>query len=127
LLYGTQSIWERVAYPHLAHAFAAFLTSAENQYYRFVKKQLLPTVSDTSRFEEALENDAQNKYSAAIVMAESLENSVTMPNILAMGNYWAPMQDALTAIWNLSGDDLTKANISEILDTAAQTIKNQIS
>lgn len=122
--YGVSSYTK---YPHLAHAFAAFLTSAENQYYRFVKKQLLPTVSDTSRFEQALENDTQNKYSAAILMAESLENSVTMPNILAMGNYWAPMQDALTAIWNLSGDDLTKANISEILDTAAQTIKNQIS
>src|SRR5690606_14668780 len=80
--YGVSSYTK---HPHLAHAFAAFLTSAENQYYRFVKKQLLPTVSDTARFEQALENDTQNKYSAAIVMAESLDNSVTMPNILAMG------------------------------------------
>ncbi|HEY8419336.1 MAG TPA: extracellular solute-binding protein [Clostridia bacterium] len=122
--YGVSSYTK---YPHLAHAFAAFLTNAENQYYRFVNNQLLPTVKDTTRFDQALQNDTQNKYAAALVMQESLENSLTMPNILAMGNYWAPMQDALTEIWNLSSSELTKEKISQILNTATTTIKNQIS
>ena len=122
--YGVSSYTK---YPHLAHAFASYLTNAENQYYRFVKKQLLPTVIDTSRIDEALNNDTQGKYLAAIAMKQSLENSVTMPNILAMGNYWAPMQDSLTAIWNMSGENLTKAKVAEQLQNATQTIKAQIS
>lgn len=48
-----------------------------------------------------------------------------MPNIVAMGSYWADMQDAITEIWNL-GASATDSAVATILSTTTGSIKNKI-
>ncbi|NLI94712.1 MAG: hypothetical protein GX350_02740, partial [Erysipelotrichaceae bacterium] len=65
------------------------------------------------------------KNEEAVVFQASLEQSLTMPNIVAMGSYWAEMNDAVTEIWNLS-NNATNESVEAILTRATQSIKNKI-
>lgn len=101
--------------PSVAQEFCNFLVNEENQYYRFVKKGYLPTIEGSERLDQAVADSA-----TAAVFQASLDNSVTMPNILKMGSYWAPMQDAMTEIWNLT--EATEDAVRQSLQKATTTI-----
>lgn len=107
-------------YPMLANALAKHLANGVAQEVRFVQKTLLPTFLDSPTL-----NDRLGKNEEAVVFQASLEQSLTMPNIVAMGSYWAEMNDAVTEIWNLS-NNATNESVEAILTRATQSIKNKI-
>lgn len=121
-MYGVSSYTTQ---PYLAHAFARYLVSNEVQTLRFNTKDLIPV--NKASYDTALTkiNADTTKYAAAKAYTDSLVNSVTMPSILQMGNYWAPMQDAYTSIWN-KGSAATEADVKTALETniAAVLAKN---
>ena len=102
--------------PTIAHLFARYLTSEENQYYRYVQKGFLPTFEGSMRIDEAIAESEE-----ASVFHQSLENSIPMPNILKMADFWAPMQDAWTSLWGLSAP-ITQEQVEAILITATENI-----
>lgn len=102
--------------PALSHMFANFLISEDAQYYRYRQLGYLPTINDSSRINESVEGNE-----ISLVYKTSLSNSITMPNIAKMGDFWAPMQDAVSQIWNLSSP--TTEAITTILTTATNEIK----
>ncbi len=103
--------------PAIAHMLANYLASEEAQYLRLIEKEYLPTVS-SERIETYL-----SKSASLQVFQTSLNNSITMPNILKMGSYWSPMQDVMTELWN-NRASLTEAMIEEKLNSATATIKS---
>jgi len=102
--------------PTIAHLFAKYLTSEDTQYYRYFQKGYLPTYVGSSRIDDAIAADEE-----ASVFKASLATSLPMPNILAMADYWSPMQDAMTEIWTAK-DTITEAQVRTILETATSTI-----
>lgn len=106
--------------PHIAHAFANYLVSETAQRYRFIQKGILPTFATSDIVNTQVNNDA-----VANVFKASLSQSLTMPNIIAMGSFWAPMNDAVTEIYNL-GNGATIPTVEAILDNATDTIKAAI-
>lgn len=102
--------------PTIAHMLAEYLSSEEAQYLRLVEKEYLPTVS-SERIEKYISNSPSLQ-----VFKQSLDNSITMPNILKMGSYWSPMQDVMTELWN-TRDTITKDIIKEKLQSAESLIK----
>ena len=106
--------------PALAHDLAKFLVSSIAQEVRFNQKTLMPTIVDNERLNLTLADSIE-----AGVFSDSLNNSLTMPNIIAMGSYWATMNDAMTEIWNL-GDQATTTTVKEILTNATNAIKSKI-
>lgn len=102
--------------PAIAHLLAKYFSSEDSQYYRYMTKGYLPTYLGSSRIEEAISN---NEVSS--VFYASLEDSIPMPNIIQMGNYWAPMQDTLTYLWN-NRATLTKEQIISQLNIAKENI-----
>ncbi|MCX5774861.1 MAG: extracellular solute-binding protein, partial [Firmicutes bacterium] len=102
--------------PTIAHLFAHYLTTEDSQYYRFHEKGYLPTYVGSSRIDTAIASDPE-----ASVFKASLEKSLAMPNILAMADYWSPMQDACTQLWN-EKDMITPTEVQTILESATTTI-----
>ena len=103
--------------PAIAHMLAEYLSSEDAQYLRLIEKEYLPTIS----------SDRINKYieksESLQVFKTSLDNSITMPNILKMGSYWSPMQDVMTELWN-GRSSITKDFIKEKLQSAEASIKS---
>ena len=104
--------------PTIAHMLAEYLSSEEAQYLRLVEKEYLPTIS-SDRIEKYISNS-----SSLQVFKQSLDNSITMPNILKMGSYWSPMQDVMTELWN-ARTSITKNLIDEKLQSAESLIKSK--
>lgn len=121
-MYGVSSYSKN---PYLAHAFCKYLVSNEVQNMRFNVKELVPV--DKAAYATAIEKIGKDetKYAAAKAFTDSLTNSVTMPSIMQMANYWAPMQDAYTAIWNKRAT-VTSEEVKQYLETniAAVLAKN---
>lgn len=107
-------------HPELAQMLAKYLVGDLAQEIRFVQKGLIPTLVDNSSL-----NSRVSASGEATTFIDSLNNSLTMPNIVAMGSYWADMQDAITEIWNL-GTSATDSAVAEILSTTTSSIKNKI-
>ncbi len=103
--------------PTIAHMLADYLSSEEAQYLRLIEKEYLPTIS-SERIEEYISNSPSLQ-----VFKKSLDNSITMPNILKMGSYWSPMQDVMTELWNARAS-ITKNFIAEKLRSAESLIKS---
>lgn len=106
--------------PHIAHAFASYLVGETAQRYRFIQKGILPTYAISDIINTQVNHDA-----VANVFKASLAQSLTMPNIIAMGSFWAPMNDAVTEIYNL-GNTATSNAVNTILTNATNTIKTNI-
>ena len=103
--------------PAIAHMLAEYLSSEEAQYLRLIEKEYLPTIS-SERIDTYI-----SKSESLQVFKASLDNSITMPNILKMGSYWSPMQDVMTELWN-NRNSLTKDIIKEKLQSAETSIKS---
>lgn len=102
--------------PTIAHMLADYLSGEEAQYLRLVEKEYLPTISS-----DRIDNYISKSLSLQ-VFKQSLNNSITMPNILKMGSYWSPMQDVMTELWNTRAN-ITKDIIREKLQSAESLIK----
>mgnify|MGYP001029466589 CR=1 FL=1 len=105
--------------PHLAHDLAKYLTDEFAQRYRFRQLGILPTFQSETIESEVEADDASRVFQA------SLDQSIVMPNIIAMGSFWAPMNDAATEIWNL-GSGATEAQVESILVETTNSIKSSI-
>lgn len=106
-------------HPHISHDLAKYLTDEFSQLYRFRQLGILPTFQ-SSRISSDVEADP-----ASSVFQASLSQSIVMPNIVAMGSFWAPMNNAVTQIWNL-GTGATESQVQTILLTTTTEIKNTI-
>ena len=102
--------------PTIAHLFAHYLTTEDSQYFRFHEKGYLPTYVGSSRIDAAITADSE-----ASVFKASLLKSIPMPNILAMADFWSPMQDACTQLWN-EKDTITLAGVQTILEDSTTAI-----
>lgn len=105
--------------PHIAHDLAKYLTDEFAQRYRFRQLGILPTFQSST-----IASEVSNDPTSSVFQA-SLNKSLVMPNIIAMGSFWAPMNDAATSIWNL-GTGATTAQVETILITATNGIKASI-
>lgn len=103
----------------LAHAFCNYMTTAQSNAYRLAQKGYLPAVPlDASQ--DIRDLIATNKE--ASVFAESLRNSMVMPNIPETANLWAKMNNATTFFSNNS-TTLTEEVVKQKLDEVTQAIK----
>ncbi len=75
----------------IAHALCDYITSYDANLYRLKQLGYLPAcpLDATSRIAQAINADERAK-----VYAQSLENSMVMPNIDEMGNFWSAMNNA---------------------------------
>lgn len=101
-------------YPNAAKLFANFASSAEYQKRNFELTGLLPS-------NKVLAEDATIKNDPiASGFLKQFENSVPMPSIPEMAQYWAPMDSALASIWNDKIDPKTA------MDNAVKQMKDNI-
>lgn len=101
-------------YPKAARLLANFLTTKENQLSCYQKTGILPANIEASE-DSVIKADT---FSSAFL--SQFGSSEIMPSIPAMASVWAPMEGAITTIWD------TKADVKTTLDAAAKTIKEQI-
>ncbi|MBD8068637.1 extracellular solute-binding protein [Bacillus sp. PS06] len=100
--------------PDLAEKFVAFIANEENSKTRYEITKEVPAV-------QALANDpVVTESEAAQAVAEQSQFSELMPNIPQMNEVWTPADAALQTI--ATG----KAEPTDALNQAAQTIKSQI-
>lgn len=98
----------------LAQELANYLTSYESQAVRLQKLGYLPACrldvnEDIMALIEADEN--------AQIFKSSLEESVVMPSIPEMANFWIPMNNASTAFKNAGAgltEELVRTNLTEV-------------
>lgn len=121
-MYGVSSYSQN---PYVAHAFAKYLTGQDAQTYRFTTKQLIPTQTQALEDAEGLINKYQSKYATAKVFKDSLALSRSMPSILEMGNYWAPMQDAFAEIWNRGTNSTAETALATLRSGFEKVLSNQ--
>ncbi|OWR31304.1 maltose ABC transporter substrate-binding protein [Saccharibacillus sp. O23] len=81
-------------YPNAAKLWAHFASSAESQQKNFEMTGYLPSNK------EAAESDAVKKDPLSAMFLKQFENSVPMPSIPAIAQYWSPMEAAISGIWN---------------------------
>ncbi len=104
--------------PHVAHDLARYLSSETAQRLRFARLGILPT------FQSEAITSAVSKSASATVFQNALEHSIVMPNITQMGSFWAPMNDAMTEVWNLN-QTATVEKVHSILVATTTAIKNK--
>ncbi|GAK40239.1 maltose ABC transporter substrate-binding protein [Paenibacillus urinalis] len=85
-------------YPNAAKLFADFITNAENQTKNFEMTGALPANTEAAA-SEAVKNDE-----IASAFLAQFENSIPMPSIPAMAQFWSPMEAALSELWNNNKD-----------------------
>lgn len=98
----------------LAQQFVEFITNEENSLKRYEVTKEVPAVAALS------ENETIGQDPAAQAVAEQSQNSELTPNIPQMNEVWLPVDSALQTV--ATGQQSAK----EALDTAVQTIKDQI-
>lgn len=98
----------------LAQAFVEFITNEENSLKRYEITKEVPAVTVLA------ENETIAQDPAAQAVAEQSQNSELTPSIPEMAEVWLPVDSALQTV-------ATKQQTAkEALDTAVQTIKDQI-
>ncbi|MFD1137282.1 sugar ABC transporter substrate-binding protein [Paenibacillus urinalis] len=85
-------------YPNAAKLFADFITNAENQTKNFEMTGALPANT------EAAASEAVKSDEIASAFLTQFENSIPMPSIPAMAQFWSPMEAALSELWNNNKD-----------------------
>ncbi|AJY73542.1 sugar ABC transporter substrate-binding protein [Paenibacillus beijingensis] len=101
-------------YPNAAKLFARELASAENQKLQYEKFGLLPA-------NKVLAEDAAIKSDPiATGFLKQFENSVPMPSIPEMAQFWAPMDSTLASMWN------DKADPQQAMDYMVKQMKDSI-
>jgi arabinogalactan oligomer / maltooligosaccharide transport system substrate-binding protein len=107
--------------PSLAHALANFLTSDDAQAVRLSTKSYLPCVKEyTQDMKDIMSADTTGNLNA---FKDSLTNSITMPNIDEMSNFWKPMNAAVSELWGLKGQSVTSADVKTKFDAVTTTLK----
>ncbi|MEK5060768.1 extracellular solute-binding protein [Paenibacillus shunpengii] len=85
-------------YPNAAKLFADYITNAENQTKNFEMTGALPANT------EAAASEAVKSDEIASAFLTQFENSIPMPSIPAMAQFWSPMEAALSELWNNNKD-----------------------
>ncbi|MCM3784680.1 maltose ABC transporter substrate-binding protein [Neobacillus mesonae] len=102
-------------YPNASKLFADFITNAENQTKNFEMTGALPANT------EAAESDAVKSDEIASAFLTQFENSVPMPSIPAMAQFWSPMEAALSELWNNGADP--KTTMDKVVDQMKSNIQ----
>lgn len=85
-------------YPNASKLFADFITSEEWQTKNFEMNGALPSNTKVAESEKVQSDPI------ASVFLKQFENSVPMPSIPAMAQFWSPMEAAMSSIWNDNKD-----------------------
>lgn len=85
-------------YPNASKLFADFITSEEWQTKNFEMNGALPSNTKVAASEQVQSDPI------ASVFLKQFENSVPMPSIPAMAQFWSPMEAAMSSIWNDNKD-----------------------
>ena len=101
----------------IAHALCNYITDYDAQAYRLFKKGYLPACP-LDATEEIAELVAASE--TATVYAASLANSIVMPNIPEMSNFWIPMNNASTYFYEASS--LSAATVTSKLNEVKQSL-----
>ncbi|GGJ07614.1 sugar ABC transporter substrate-binding protein [Paenibacillus hunanensis] len=102
-------------YPNASKLFADFITSEEWQLKNFEMNGALPSNKN------AAASETVQKDPIASVFLKQFENSVPMPSIPAMAQFWSPMEAAMSSIWNDNKDP------KQALDNLVSQMKSNIS
>lgn len=102
-------------HPSLAQEFANYLVSADEQLWRLSKLEYLPTRSSDD-IKEYIASDPFAK-----VYEESYGDSMPMPNIDAMANFWVPMINYCQTMWKQKG-----SVTAEAVKTGLQTVAAKV-
>ncbi|AFH63009.1 ABC transporter substrate-binding protein [Paenibacillus mucilaginosus K02] len=100
-------------YPNASKLLADFLTNKENALANF------KTTGSITAHKEAAEDPLLKQDPIVSGFLEQFGHSDPMPSLPEMANVWAPMEAAISAIWN------DKADVRASLDKAVQTIRDQ--
>lgn len=104
-------------HPELAQALANYLTQDSAQEIRMYQRSYLPVAKTyTADMNDMLEGSAVLQGFKA-----SLDQSIPMPNIDEMTNFWKPMNNAVNALWNATS--ATTESVKAILDEVTSTLK----
>ena len=107
--------------PAIAQALAEFLTSDDAQAVRLNEKSYLPCVKEyTSDMNDIISSDTTGNLQ---VFKDSLDNSITMPNIEEMSNFWKPMNAAVSELRALKGTRVTSADVKTKFDAVTEKLK----
>lgn len=101
-------------YPNAAKLFAEFITNAENQTKNFEMTGALPANT------EAAASEAVQSDEIAAAFLTQFENSIPMPSIPAMAQFWSPMEAALSELWNNGKDP------KQVMDNVVEQMKSNI-
>ncbi len=108
-------------YPALAQSLANYLTSDDSQAVRLNEKSYLPCIREyTSDMNDIVSND---KTGDLQVFKDSLNNSITMPNIEEMSNFWKPMNAAISELWALKGTAVSTEAVKTKFDAVTEKLK----
>ncbi|MFA6624196.1 MAG: extracellular solute-binding protein [Bacilli bacterium] len=108
-------------YPALAQSLANYLTSDDSQAVRLNEKSYLPCVKEyTSDMNDIVSNDKTGNLQ---VFKDSLDNSITMPNIEEMSNFWKPMNAAISELWALKGTAVSTEAVKTKFDAVTEKLK----
>ena len=102
----------------LAQELCNYITSYDANYYRLKKAGYLPAVALDATPEIAAEIASSEEAS---VFASSLADSMVMPNISEMANFWKPMNNASTYFKN-NASSLDAATVKNKLDEVTSTL-----
>ncbi len=102
----------------LAQELCNYITSYDANYYRLKKAGYLPAVALDATEEIAAEIASSEEAS---VFAESLDDSMVMPNISEMANFWKPMNNASTYFKN-NASSLDSSTVESKLDEVTSTL-----
>ncbi|MCZ8521345.1 MULTISPECIES: sugar ABC transporter substrate-binding protein [Paenibacillus] len=100
-------------YPNASKLLADFLTNKENALANF------KATGSITADKEAAEDPLLKKDPVVSGFLEQFGHSHPMPSLPEMANVWAPVEAAISAIWN------DKADVRTSLDKAVQTIRDQ--
>jgi arabinogalactan oligomer/maltooligosaccharide transport system substrate-binding protein len=91
-------------YPNAASLFARFVTDKQAQVAQFVERKQTPAHID------AIQDPIVQQSSFAPGFFAQFQNSVPMPSIPEMGQYWGPARNALQQIWDYKVSPQQAAN-----------------
>ena len=102
----------------IAQELCNYLTSQDSNLYRLKKAGYLPALDLAKADKEIREEILDSEQSTAFTV--SLMNSIVMPNISEMSNFWKPMNNAMTKFKNNASSltfDSVKADLKAVENT----------
>lgn len=104
--------------PAIAHQLANYLTSDDSQAWRLYEKSYLPvTKTYTEDMNEVMSNNPKLQ-----AFKDSLDQSLTMPTIEEMQNFWKPMLAAVKELWGLRGTSISEETVKAKFDEVTSTV-----